>query len=151
MMAIERAFAARTKLKLRDVLGQLGPRMSAYVLPDPMPHGGGMLDFWFHIPRGVLVAEVRDMDAFRKTLDQLVTVANEEFDRLGGVFLPPAGQREIPPGTDRAEFRKLPGNVPGYVLADSAGRLADARRISGRRSCSASRTSPSPSRRRWPA
>jgi prepilin-type processing-associated H-X9-DG protein len=119
-VSFERAFPDRTGLRLReDLLSQIGPRMSLYVMPSEGTRGGGLLDFWFFIPRGVIVAEVKDPAAFRETLDSLVATANRVMEQAGGMFLPRDGDRPIPPGTAKAEFRKLPakGGEVGYVLA----------------------------------
>jgi prepilin-type processing-associated H-X9-DG protein len=113
----EEELSNRLGVDLRDdVLAKLGPRMAAYVLPSRSRGGGGMLDFWLHIPRAVVVMEVRDRDAFARSLDTLMGSANKAFAGLGGVFVPPAADRPFPPQVASAMFRKLDGPNPGYVL-----------------------------------
>ena len=118
-----RAFAdavrKRTGLRLReDLLGRIGPRMSFAATPAEGHVGGGLFDLWFYVPRVSLVAEVKDPEAFRQSLDRLMGYANREFRAMGGVFQGPPDERQpSKPGAEAAEFRRLKGPNPGYVLA----------------------------------
>jgi prepilin-type processing-associated H-X9-DG protein len=116
---ISEAFRSRTGLRLReDLLSKIGPRMAFYVDPVKVNAGGGLLDIWFHVPRVTLVAEVKDMASFSKTFDQLITVANRELKAAGGLFRGrPGEQGQAKPGTETAEFRRLRGANPGYMLS----------------------------------
>ena len=116
---VAEAFRQRTGLRLReDLLAQVGPRMAFYVDPVRVNAGGGLLDVWFHVPRATLVAEVKDMAAFTRTLDRLITSANRELKAAGGVFRGRPGEPgPAKPGTEAAEFRRLRGTNPGYMLA----------------------------------
>ena len=66
-----------------ELLGQIGPKMAFYVIPQPttisvnpyMSIGEWML----HPPQVTLVAEVRDRAKFAKTLETLVDVANRQI------------------------------------------------------------------------
>ncbi len=118
-----RAFAdavrKRTGLRLReDLLGRIGPRMSISAAPAEGHVGGGMFAPWFYVPRVSLVAEVEDPGAFRESLDQLMGYANRELRAMGGFYQGPPDERTTSkPGTEAAEFRRLKGPNPGYVLA----------------------------------
>ena len=119
LRALADSVRKRTGLRLReDLLGRIGPRMSFSITPAEGHVGGGMFDFWFYFPQVSLVAEVRDPGVFRKSLDQVMDHANRELRAMGGVFQgPPIEGQASKPGTEAAEFRRLKGPNPGYVLA----------------------------------
>ncbi len=112
----------------RDLLGQLGPRVSIYV--DPAEIGDNLsIPFYGAIPKFAMVTEVRDSRAMARTLDRLMRFVNAQLQQLGsGMY---ALQREgsiRPAALDEldvlaAQFRPAEGGRRGYRLVIPPGVL----------------------------
>ncbi len=96
--------AARNALGVpvrEELLGQLGPKMAFYVIPQATtisvnPYAS-MAEWMLHPPQATAVVEVRDRAKFAKTLETLVEVANRQI----AAALP-----NVPPGGE-VKFVKL--------------------------------------------
>jgi prepilin-type processing-associated H-X9-DG protein len=110
--SFEQTVRKATGLRFRqDILTQLGPRMAFYVVPTrinaPTNVLEGLVQGVARVPKATLVIEVKDHDRFARTLDQLVTSA-QEFLR---------DQALAPPETPGAEIRRLEGVDHVYVVS----------------------------------
>jgi len=104
--AYEKTFRARTGQRLRDdVLTRLGPRFTWYSRPsriDAPAHAlAGLARGLFSTPGSALVIEVKDVEAFSKTLDAAMSQAKKQLDDL-------AGTGAVPP---TVKIRKLKDQV----------------------------------------
>ncbi|WP_422928228.1 DUF1559 domain-containing protein [Singulisphaera sp. PoT] len=112
---VSETFRKRTGLRLReDLLSKVGPRM-AVLAPPGSGSIGSIFGMWFNPPDFCLLAEVKDVAGFSKSLDALIEVANKELKRAGAL-VPARPDQALRPGVDFATFRKLKGAEQGYIL-----------------------------------
>lgn len=111
---VEQIFRQVTGQKLReDVLKHLGPKFATYTVPTrgnlPTNALMGFASGMVHVPKTVVLIEVRESESFAKVLDALVGKANEALRaQLGG------GE---PAKVEGLGFLPLKGVPQGYVLA----------------------------------
>ena len=130
----------RQKAKVRleeDILGQLGPKVTAYILPaktggSMLPNALGVLSQLSgggasSIPKVAILVDVANPVAFTKTLDELMGYVNRQlktsFAKPTGPGNeappppPPGGPRGRGPGAPPApEFRVMSGETKSYVF-----------------------------------
>ena len=106
-----KAIEGMTGLKLREeILGLVGPRIAIYSTSDkvsiPISPYQILAQWFLHLPKLTIVAEIKDRAAFGKSLDALMTVANRRIQ----AEMTNQGKE----GT--VAFRPLKGGEAGYEL-----------------------------------
>ena len=110
--AAEKAVRGKGKTRLReDVLAKIGPRIATYLLPAKKAESksalAGLGAIGIQLPRGVLVADLKDPAGFGRALDELMILANKQLETLAAAngMVPPPGAADPAPngGTTRKE------------------------------------------------
>jgi len=130
--------ALKQKGKVRfeeDVLGQLGPKIAAYVVPSKAasasaPTLPGALSLLTKVgasgadalPKVAILIDVANPSAFGKTLDELMSYVNRQVkasyvpSALANESAPPPSRGRGANGSPSPEFRLMAGETKSYVL-----------------------------------
>jgi hypothetical protein len=111
----------KTRLRLKeDVLGRIGPKMAFYTMPAP---ASGGLKIGFQVPKATVVADVADVVALGKALDELALFTNKELKAAFAEAAPPADSGERAGG---GGGRNRPGGGGGGTSGSTSRRSAPA-------------------------